>query len=153
MVKKILIIVLFISYPLVAQTVKPLTNYSMDELLMDDKAHHNVLEGCISLYAAVTELTKNKYPEIGNQFFEIANTIYPYGIISLSKINNISHKKAEKIFFENVDSLTDQYIVEMNKNGKKNGSYFKGSFLANDLSFCYDVTRYLQLTITESLDE
>jgi hypothetical protein len=74
-VKKILIFVLFISYPLVAQTVKPLTNYSMDELLMDDKAHHIVLRGCISLYAAVTELTKNKYPEIGNQFFEIANTI------------------------------------------------------------------------------
>ena len=90
---------------------------------MDDKAHHAVLRGCISLYAAVTELTKNKYPEIGNQFFEIANTIYPYGIISLSKINNISYEKAEKIFFENVDSLTDQYIVEMNKNGKKNGSY------------------------------
>ena len=149
----ILFFVLFISYPLVAQTVKPLTNYSIDELLMDDKAHHIVLEGCISLYSAVTELINIKYPELGNQFYEMANTIYPYGIISLSKINNISYMEAEKIFFENVDILTDKYIDEMNKNGKINGSYFKGSFLANDLSFCYDVTRYLQLAIMESLGE
>ena len=151
--KKILIIVLFISYPLVAQTVKPLANYSMDELLMDDKAHHNVLEGCISLYAAVTELTKNKYPELGSQFYEMANTIYPYGIISLSKINDIPYNEAEKIFFNNVSILTNQYIDEMINNGKINGSYFKGSFIADDLFFCHEVTKLLQLTILESLGE
>ena len=55
---------------------------------------------CISLYSAVTELTKDRYPELGNQFYEMANTIYPYGIISLSKINNISYMEAEKIFFD-----------------------------------------------------
>ena len=98
-------------------------------------------------------MIKNKYPELGNQYFEMANTIYPYGIISLSKINNISYEKAEKIFFENVNTLTDKYIDEMNKNGKKNGSYFKGSFLGGDLTFCYEVTRYLQLAIMESLGE
>ena len=41
----------------------------------------------------------------------------------------------------------------MNRNGKINGSYFKGSFLGDDLSFCYEVTRYLQLVIMESLGE
>ena len=46
----------------------------------------------------------------------MANTIYPYGIISLSKINNKSYKEAEKKFFNNVDLLTNQYIDEMNKN-------------------------------------
>ena len=162
MVKKIFIIILFISNPLVAQTIKPLTNYSLDELLMDDKsqhiveneeASHMVLEGCVSLYSAVTELTKNKYPELGNQFYEMANTIYPYGIISLSKIKNISYKDAEKKFFNNVGKLTDQYIDEMNKNGKKNGSYFKGSFLAGDLSFCHEVTKNLQMVILESIGE
>ena len=138
---------------LVAQTIKPLTNYSMDELLMDDKAHHLVLEGCISLYSAVTELTINKYPELGAQFYEMANTIYPYGIISLSKINNISYKEAGKIFFNNVNTLTSKYIDEMNKNGKKNGSYFKGSFLGDDLFFCNEVTKSLQLIVLESLGE
>ena len=151
--KRFFITVLFISNTLVAQTIKPLTNYSMDELLIDDKAHHLVLEGCISLYSAVTELTKNRYPELGAQFYEMANTIYPYGIISLSKINDISYKEAEKIFFNNVETLKDKYIDEMNKNGKINGSYFKGSFLADDLFFCHEVTKFLQLTVLESLGE
>ena len=44
-------------------------------------------------------------------------------------------------------------MPDKKKNGKKNGSYFKGSFLGGDLTFCYDVTRYLQLAITESLGE
>ena len=151
--KNVLIILLFISNALVAQTIKPLTNYSMDELFMDGKAHHLVLEGCTSLYSAVTELTKNRYPELGNQFYEMANTIYPYGIISLSKINNITYKEAEIFFFENVDVLTDKYIDEMNKNGKKNGSYFKGSFLGDDLTFCHEVTKSIQLIVLESLGE
>ena len=89
--KKILIIILFISSSLFAQTIRPLNNYSLEELLMDDNANHSVLKGCISIYSAITELTINKYPELGNQFYEMANTIYPYGIISLSKINNISY--------------------------------------------------------------
>ena len=153
--KKILIVILFffISNPLFAQTIKPLTNYSFESFLENDDANHFVLEGCISLYFAVTELIKNKYPELGNQFYEMANTIYPYGIISLSKINNISYKEAEKKFFNNVDQLTDQYIDEMNKNGKKNGSFFRGSFLGDDLSFCNEVTQYLQLVVLESLGE
>jgi hypothetical protein len=83
----------------------------------------------------------------------MANTIYPYGIISLSKINSISYKEAEIFFFDNVETLTDKYIDEMNKNGKKNGSYFKGSFLGDDLFFCNEVTKSLQLIVLESLGE
>ncbi len=151
--KKVFIIILFISNPLVAQTIKPLTNYSFENIIENDEASHLVLEGCISLYSAVTELTKDRYPELGNQFYEMANTIYPYGIISLSKINSISYKEAEKFFFDNVETLTDKYIDEMNRNGKKNGSYFKGSFLGDDLFFCNEVTKSLQLIILESLGE
>ena len=151
--KKVFIIILFISNPLVAQTIKPLTNYSFENIIENDEARHLVLEGCISLYSAVTELTKDRYPELGNQFYEMANTIYPYGIISLSKINSISYKEAEIFFFDNVETLTDKYIDEMNRNGKKNGSYFKGSFLGDDLFFCNEVTKSLQLIVLESLGE
>ena len=151
--KKVFIIILFISNPLVAQTIKPLTNYSFENIIENDEASHLVLEGCISLYSAVTELTKDRYPELGNQFYEMANTIYPYGIISLSKINSISYKEAENFFFDNVETLTDKYIDEMNRNGKKNGSYFKGSFLGDDLFFCNEVTKSLQLIVLESLGE
>ena len=151
--KKIFVIIFLVSSSLKAQTIKPLTNYSIEELLGNDQANHFVLEGCISLYSALTELIKKKYPDLANQFYEIANTLYPYGIISLSKTKKITYQEAEKYFFDNVSNLTDQYIDEMNKNGKLNGSYFKGSFLADDLSFCHEVTRHLQLVIMESLGE
>ena len=77
----------------------------------------------------------------------------PYGILALSKIQEQPYNEAKNIFFNNVSVLKNQYIDEMNKNGKLNGSYFKGSFLGEDLSFCYEVTRYLQLAIMESLGE
>ena len=71
----------------------------------------------------------------------------------MSNIQGKPYNEVEKIFFNNVTHLRDKYIDEMNKNGKLNGSYFKGSFLGDDLTFCYEVTRYLQLAIMESLGE
>ena len=152
-IKKIFIILLFFSNYLFAQTIEPLTNYSFENIVEDNEANYKILEGCISIYSAVTELTREKYPDLGNQFSEMTETLNPYGIIALSKIQGKTYKEAENIFFNNVSSLKDQYIDEMNKNGKLNGSYFKGSFLGDDLSFCYEVTRYLQLVIKESLGE
>ena len=152
-IKKIFIILLFFSNYLFAQTIEPLTNYSFENIVEDNEANYKILEWCISLYLAVTELTIERYPDLGNQFSEMTETLNPYGIIALSKIQGKTYKEAENIFFNNVSSLKDQYIDEMNKNGKLNGSYFKGSFLGEDLSFCYEVTRYLQLVIMESLGE
>ena len=152
-IKKIFIILLFFSNYLFAQTIEPLTNYSFENIVEDNEANYKILEGCISIYSAVTELTREKYPDLGNQFSEMTETLNPYGIIALSKIQGKTYKEAENIFFNNVSNLKDQYIDEMNKNGKLNGSYFKGSFLGDDLSFCYEVTKYLQLVIMESLGE
>ena len=152
-IKNIFIIVLFFSNYLFAQTIEPLKNYSLESILENDEINYKILEGCISLYKAVTELTIERYPDLGNQFSEMTETLNPYGIISLSKLQGQPYNEAKKIFFNNVSNLKDQYIDEMNKNGKLNGSYFKGSFLGDDLSFCYEVTRYLQLVIMESLGE
>ena len=149
--KKLIIIFFIFTNPLFAQTIQPLTNYSLDKLVENENATHFVLESCISLYAAITELTKKKYPEMASEFYEIANTLYPYGIISLSKTKKISYEEAEKIFFTNVDNLTNDYIDEMNRNGEKNKSYFKGSFIGDDLSFCHEVTKFFNLAISESV--
>ena len=151
--KKIFIIFLFFSNYLFAQTIEPLKNYSLENILENDEINYKILEGCISIYSAVTELTKERYPDLGDQFFEMTETLNPYGIIALSKIQEKPYNEVEIIFFNNVTSLRDKYIDEMNKNGKLNGSYFKGSFLADDLSFCHEVTRHLQLVIMESLGE
>ena len=151
--KKIFIIFSFFSNYLFAQTIEPLKNYSLENILENDEINYKILEGCISIYSAVTELTRERYPDLGDQFFEMTETLNPYGIIALSKMQGKSYNEAKKIFFNNVSSLKEQYIDEMNKNGKLYGSYFKGSFLGADLSFCYEVTRYLQLAIVESLGE
>ena len=151
--KKIFIIFLFLSNYLFAQTIEPLKNYSLENILENDEINYKILEGCISIYSAVTELTRERYPDLGHQFFEMTETLNPYGIIALSKIQDKPYNEVEKIFFNNVTNLRDKYIDEMNKNGKLNGSYFKGSFLGDDLTFCYETTKYLRLAIMESLGE
>ena len=151
--KKIFIIFLFFSNYLFAQTIEPLKNYSLENILENDEINYKILEGCISIYSAITELTRKRYPDLGDQFFEMTETLNPYGIIALSKIQEKPYNEVEIIFFNNVTSLRDKYIDEMNKNGKLNGSYFKGSFLGDDLTFCYETTKYLRLAIMESLGE
>ena len=126
--KKIFIIFLFFSNYLFAQTIEPLKNYSLENILENDEINYKILEGCISIYSAVTELTRERYPDLGDQFFEMTETLNPYGIIALSKIQEKPYNEVEIIFFNNVTSLRDKYIDEMNKNGKLHGSYFNGSF-------------------------
>jgi hypothetical protein len=116
LIKKLFVFFFLILNSLKAQAVQPLSNNSIEELLMDENANHIVLEGCISLYSAVTELTKKKYPKLASEFYDSANTLYPYGIISLSQIKSISYEEAENLFFHNVTTLTNEYIDEMNRN-------------------------------------
>ena len=151
--KKLFIFFFLILNSLNVQAIQPLSNNSVEQLLMDENAHHVVLEGCVSLYSAISELTKKKYPKLASEFYESANTLYPYGVISLSHIKKIPYEEAENFFFNNVTNLTNEYIDEMNKNGKKNGSYFKGSFLGDDLFFCNEVAKSIKLIIMESLGE
>mgnify|MGYP001181578447 FL=1 len=148
---RVFFIILLLSNSLIAKTIQPLSHYTFEELLSNEEKNHYVIEGCVSLYSAITELIKTEYPDLASTFFEIANTIYPYGIISLKNTKNISYEDAEKSFFENVNKLSEQYIDEMNINGKKNGSYFKGSFIGDDLLFCNEITKYLQFAVLESL--
>ena len=151
--KKLFVFLFLILNSFNVKAIQPLSNNSIEKLLMDENANHIVLEGCISLYSAVTELTKKKYPKLASEFYESANTLYPYGIISLSQIKKISYEEAEIFFFHNITNLTNEYIDEMNKNGIKNGSYFKESFLGDDLFFCNEVAKSIKLIIMESLGE
>ena len=151
--KKLFVILFLVLITSQVQAVEPLKNNSLENILENDEVNYKILEGCISLYTAVTELTRERYPDIGDQFSEITETLNPYGILALSKIQGQPYNEAKNIFFNNVTILRDKYIVEMNKNGKLNGSYFKGSFLGDDLTFCYETTKYLRLAIMESLGE
>ena len=147
----IFLIIFFSKNSLSEESIKPLTNYTFNDVVESQEVNYLIIEGCVSLYSAITELTKKRYPDLAKQFFEIANTIYPYGIIALSKLKNLSYENAEKKFFEKVNNLSELYMMEMNRNGKKTGSYFKYSFLAEDLTYCHEVTKSLQLLVLESL--
>ena len=85
-----------------------------------------------------------------NEFFKSANYLYPFGILVLKKIKNIENKEAEKEFLSSVDSLTNDYMNFMIQNGVINESFFKGTFLGDDLNFCNEIRAAIETTIKES---
>jgi hypothetical protein len=148
--KKILIILLFIAGPLQAEKIEQLSWYNLQELLEDDKLTYKIIKGCVSINSAVTELIKEEHPDLANEFFKSANYLYPFGILVLKKIKNINNKEAEKEFLSSVDGLTNDYMNFMIQNGVTNESFFKGTFLSDDIAFCNDLRSAIEITISES---
>ena len=148
--KKILIILLFITTPLQAEKIEQLSWYNLQELLEDDNLTYKIIKSCVSLNSAVTELTKEEHPELANEFFKSANYLYPFGILVLKKIKKINNKEAEKEFLSSVDSLTNDYMDFMKQNGVINQSFIKGTFLGDDLNFCNEIRSAIETTISES---
>ena len=148
--KKILLILLFIASPLQAEKIEQLSWYNLQELLEDDKLTYKIIRSCVSLNSAVTELIKEEHPDLANEFFKSANFLYPFGILVLKKIKNINNKEAEKEFLSSVDSLTNDYMDFMIKNGEITESFFKGTFLGDDLNFCNEIRSAIEITISES---
>ena len=148
--KKILIILLFITSPLKAEKIEQLSWYNLQELLEDDKLTYKIIKSCVSLNSAVTELIKEEYPDLANEFFKSANYLYPFGILVLKKIETMSNKEAEKKFLSSVDSLTNDYMDFMIQNGVINQSFIEGTFLGDDLNFCNEIRSAIEITILES---
>ena len=148
--KRILIILLFITSPLQAEKIEKLSWYNVQELLEDDNLTYKVIKGCVSINSAVTELIKEEHPDLANEFFKSANYLYPFGILVLKKIKNINNKEAEKEFLSSVDSLTNDYMDFMIQNGVINQSFIEGTFLGDDLVFCNEIRSAIEITISES---
>ena len=148
--KKILIILLFITTPLQAEKIEQLSWYNLQELLEDDKLTYKIIKSCVSLNSAVTEIIKDEHPELAKKFFATANYLYPFGILTLAKIKKINYKDAEKEYLSSVDAQTLDYIDFMNQNGVINQSFIKGTFLGDDLNFCNEIRSAIETTISES---
>ena len=148
--KRILIVLLFIASPLQAEKIEQLSWYNLQELLEDDKLTYKIIKSCVSLNSAITELIKEEHPDLANEFFKSANYLYPFGILVLKKIKNINNEEAEKKFLSNVDSLTNDYMDFMIKNGKTTESFIKGTFLGDDIAFCNEIRSAIEITISES---
>jgi len=148
--KKILIILLFITNPLQAEKIEQLSWYNIQEILEDDKLTYKIIKGCVSINSAVTELIKEEHPDLANEFFKSANYLYPFGILVLKKIKNINNKEAEKEFLSSVDSLTNDYMDFMMKNGETTKSFFEGTFLGDDINYCNEIRAAIETTLSES---
>ena len=133
--KRIFIILLLTINPVLAEKVEQLSWYNLQELLEDDKLTYKIIKSCVSLNSAITELIKEEYPDLANEFFKSANYLYPFGILVIKKIKNISNKESEKEFLSSVDSLTNDYMDFMIKNSETSESFFKGTFLGDDMAF------------------
>ena len=136
--------------PLYAEKIERLGFYNLQEILEDDTLTYKIIKGCVSLNSAVTEIIKDEHPDLANEFFKSANYLYPFGILVLKKIKNVTRQNAEKEFFFGVDSLTNDYLSFMIENGVINKSFFKGTFIGDDLNFCNEIRAAIETTISET---
>jgi hypothetical protein len=148
--KKIIIIFLFLTTALSAEKIERLGYYNLQELLEDDNLTYKIIKSCVSLNSAITEITKVDHPDLSKSFFETANYLYPFGILTLSKIKKMSYKNVEKEFMDKVSSQTSDYIKFMKSNGVEKQSFIKDTFIGDDLDFCNEIRSAIEITITET---
>ena len=151
--KKILIILLFITTPLQAEKIEQLSWYNLQELLEDDNLTYKVIKGCVSLNSAVTELIREEHPNLASEFYKTANFLYPFGILTLSKIKKINYNDAQKEYSSSIDNQTKDYMDFMIQNGVINQSFIEGTFLGDDIAYCNEIRSAIEITINESSNE
>ena len=148
--KKIIFIFLLIFSSVSAEKIERLGFYNLQELLEDDNLTYKIIRSCVSLNSAITEITKEDHPELSKSFFETANYLYPFGILTLSKIKKMNYKDVEKEFMTNVTAQTSDYMDFMKENGVANQSFIKGTFIGDDLNFCNEIRSAIEITISET---
>ena len=148
--KKLIIIFLLFANSVFAEKVEQLSWYNLQELLEDDNLTHKIIKSCVSLNSAVTEIIKEEHPDLAKKFFETANYLYPFGILTLAKIKKINYKDAEKEYLNSVDIQTVDYMDFMKQNGVINQSFIKGTFLGDDIAYCNEIRSAIEITISES---
>ena len=148
--KKIIFIFLLMFSSVSAEKIERLGFYNLQELLGDDNLTYKIIRSCVSLNSAITEITKEDHPQLSKSFFETANYLYPFGILTLSKIKKMSYKDVEKEYMAKVSSQTANYMDFMKANGVANQSFIKGTFIGDDLNFCNEIRSAIEITISET---
>ena len=148
--KKIIFIFLLMFSSVSAEKIERLGFYNLQELLGDDNLTYKIIRSCVSLNSAITEITREEHPELSKSFFATANYLYPFGILTLSKIKKMSYKDVEKEYMAKVSSQTADYMDFMKANGVTNQSFIKGTFIGDDLNFCNEIRSAIEITISET---
>ena len=148
--KKLIIIFLLIANPVFAGKIEQLSWFNLQELLEDDNLTYKIIKSCVSLNSAVTEIIKDEHPGLAKKFFETANYLYPFGILTLAKIKKINSKDAEKEYLSSIENQTLDYMDFMKQNGVINQSFIKGTFLGDDIAYCNEIRSAIETTVSES---
>ena len=148
--RKLIIFFLLLTSTVSAEKIERLGFYNLQELLEDDNLTYKIIRSCVSLNSAITEITKEDHPELSKSFFETANYLYPFGILTLAKIKKMNYGDVEKEYLDSVTTQVSDYVNFMKENGVTNQSFIKGTFIGDDLNFCNEMRSAIETTISES---
>ena len=99
-----------------------------------------LLNRCSAIYAYASGIILKTDAVSSKNFIEISNSLLfksvELMIIDEEKKLEEAQKKAE----ENRKQIFNNYITEGKKNWEKNKSYFKGSYIAEDMAICSKLT-------------
>ena len=99
-----------------------------------------LLNRCSAIYAYASGIILKTDALSSKNFIEISNSLLfksvELMVIDEEKKLEEAQKKAE----ENRKQIFNNYITEGKKNWEKNKSYFKGSYIADDMAICSKLT-------------
>ncbi|MDA7574986.1 hypothetical protein N8963_05290 [Candidatus Pelagibacter sp.] len=99
-----------------------------------------LLNRCSAIYAYASGIILKTDPASSKNFIEISNSLLfksvELMVIDEEKKLEEAQKKAEK----NRKQIFNNYITEGKKNWEKSKSYFKGSYIADDMAICSKLT-------------
>ena len=99
-----------------------------------------LLNRCSAIYAYASGIILKTDPASSKNFIETSNSLLfksvELMVIDEEKKLEEAQKKAE----ENRKQIFNNYITEGKKNWEKNKSYFKGSYIADDMAICSKLT-------------
>ena len=106
-----------------------------------------LLNRCSAIYAYASGIILKTDAVSSKNFIETSNSLLfksvELMVIDEEKKLEEAQKKAE----ENRKQIFNNYITEGKKNWEKNKSYFKGSYIADDMAICSKLTEDKQIII------
>ena len=99
-----------------------------------------LLNRCSAIYAYASGIILKTDALSSKNFIEISNSLL-FKSVELMVIDEEKKlEKAQKKAEENRKQIFNNYIIEGKKNWEKNKSYFKGSYITDDMAICSKLT-------------
>jgi len=139
--KKISFFISFLLLIISVDTLKaeiniPLKKYIEEKNIDEGKSQIYLLNRCSAVYTFASAVILKTDPLNSKKFIEIANNLL-FKSVELMIINDKEKsEEAKKKAEEERKKLFKNYSVDGKKNWDKNRSYFKGSYISEDMLIC-----------------